>query len=330
MNGAEKAVRRVDQAQQGTRGLAFGVAVFRKFGDDRGGSLAALLTFYGFLSLFPLLLLLVTLLGFFPGGDHSAVHRVESSAFSQFPIVGSKLSANIHQLHRKSVLGLIIGVVGVLWGSQGAMQSAQYAQAEVWNIPGEVRPNYWTRLARTLTMMGALGLFLIASTVLAGFVTIGHHATPLLILSFASSTLLNVALFALAFRILTPKQIGWSVMLPGSVAGGLGWTSLQYLGGELVDHTLRNASPVYGFFAVVLGLLGWIYLGAEITIYAAEINVVRARHLWPRSLVQPPLTPADEQVLSAIVLQGKRRPEQLVSAGYGPVSTAPEDKRVAQ
>ena len=63
MNVAERLVRRVDRAQQGVRPLAFAVGVFKKFGDDRGGSLAALLTFYGFLSLFPLLLLLVTILG---------------------------------------------------------------------------------------------------------------------------------------------------------------------------------------------------------------------------------------------------------------------------
>ena len=105
MNVVEQLVRRADQAQQGVRPLAFAVGVLKKFGDDRGGSLAALLTFYGFLSLFPLLLLLVTILGFFGGSEHSFVGRVENSAFSQFPVVGTKLSTNIHGLQGRSILG---------------------------------------------------------------------------------------------------------------------------------------------------------------------------------------------------------------------------------
>jgi YihY family inner membrane protein len=316
VNIAERALRSIDRAQQRYGPAAFVMAVVKKFGDDRGGSLAALLTFYGFLSLFPLLLLLVTILGFVGGNDHSFFHRVESSAFSQFPIVGSKLSSNIHELHRKSVLALLVGIVGVAWGSQGAIQSAQYAQAEVWNIPGEHRPNFWSRGARTLLMIATLFVFLVSSTLLTGLVTIGHHSIVVIVGGSVASLVLNIALFAIAFRILTPKQVDWSSLRAGAVAGGIGWTILQYAGGILVDHTLRNTSQVYGFFAVILGLLGWIYLAAEVVLYSAEINVVKARHLWPRALVQPPLTEADERVLSAIVLQGKRRPEQTVSSGF--------------
>src|SRR5271163_925886 len=165
MNVAEQLIRRMDRAQQGVRPLAFMVGVWKKFGDDRGGSLAALLTFYGFLSLFPLLLLLVTVLGFFASTDHSFVERVEKSAFSQFPVVGTKLSTNIHGLQGRSVFGLVVGILFVLWGSQGALQTAQYAQAEVWNIPGVNRPSFWPRLGRTAAMTLVLGLFLIVSTV---------------------------------------------------------------------------------------------------------------------------------------------------------------------
>ena len=316
MNVVERAVRTGDQAQQRVRALAFAVGVFRKFGDDKGAQLCALLAFYGFLSLFPLLLLLVTILGFLGGGEHSLVQRVEHSAFSQFPIVGTKLSTSIHGLHGRSALGLVVGIAGVVWGSQGAMQTAQYAQAEIWNLPGVVRPNFWTRLARTAIMTVVLGLFLLASTVLAGLVTIGHHEAWTTIGAVVLSLLLNVALFIVAFRILTPKQIAWRDLLPGSLVGGAGWTVLQYLGGVLVEHSLRNTSKEYGTFALVLGLMGFLYVAAELTVYAAEINVVRARHLWPRGVVQPPLTDADKKVLSSIALEGKRRPEQYVAVGF--------------
>jgi YihY family inner membrane protein len=316
MNVVERLARKADEAQQGVRPVAFAVGVFKKFGDDRGGSLAALLTFYGFLSLFPLLLLLVTILGFFSGSEHSFVQRVENSAFSQFPVVGTKLSTNIHGLQGRSIFGLIVGILFVLWGSQGALQTAQYAQAEIWNIPGVNRPNFWARLGRTGLMTLVLGLFLIASTVLAGLVTIGHHGGWAVVGAVVVSLVVNVGLFVVAFRLLTPKQIPWSDMVPGAIVGAVGWTALQYVGGVLVEHSLRNTSKEYGTFALVLGLISFLYLAAQVTLYAAELNVVRVRHLWPRGMVQPPLTAADKEVLSSIALEAKRRPEQYVSTGF--------------
>jgi YihY family inner membrane protein len=316
MNIVERLARRADTAQQGVRPIAFAVGVFKKFGDDRGGSLAALLTFYGFLSLFPLLLLLVTILGFFGGSEHSFVQRVEHSAFSQFPVVGTKLSTNIHGLQGRSIFGLVVGILFVLWGSQGAMQTAQYAQAEIWNIPGVSRPNYWARLGRTASMMLVLAVFLVASTLLAGLVTIGHHGGWAVVGAVVCSLAVNIGLFVVAFRLLTPKQIPWSDMVPGAMAGAAGWTLLQYLGGVLVEHSLRNTSKEYGTFALVLGLISFLYLAAQVTLYASELNVVRVRHLWPRGMVQPPLTAADREVLSSIALESKRRPEQYLSTGF--------------
>jgi YihY family inner membrane protein len=316
VNFVERLARKADEAQQGVRPISFALGVVKKYGDDRGGSLAALLTFYGFLSLFPLLLLLVTILGFFGGSEHSFVQRVENSAFSQFPVVGTKLSTNIHGLQGRSIFGLVVGIVFVLWGSQGAIQTAQYAQAEIWNIPGVNRPSFWARLGRTGCMMLVLGVFLLASTLLAGLVTIGHHGGWAVVGAVVSSLAVNIGLFVVAFRLLTPKQIPWSDMVPGAIVGAAGWTLLQYLGGVLVEHSLRNTSKEYGTFALVLGLISFLYLAAQVTLYASELNVVRVRHLWPRGMVQPPLTAADKEVLASIALEGKRRPEQYVSTGF--------------
>ena len=316
MNPLERMLRRVDGTQQRVGPLAFGFAVVKKFGDDRGGLLCAMLAFYGFLSIFPLLLLLVTVLGFLGGGPHSLAHRIEASAFSQFPLVGSKLSSNIHALHSGNTFGLVVGILVVLWGSQGALQTAQFAQAEIWHVPASVRPNFWARLGRAALMMAVLAVFLVATTVLAGLVTIGNHGTWAAIGAVLLSLVLNVILFVVAFRVLTPRQIDWSDLWPGAIVGGVGWTVLQYAGGLLVQHNLRNTSKVYGSFALVLGLIAFLYLSAQMTVYAGEINVVRARRLWPRSMVQPPLTPADREVLSSLALEGKRRPEQYVGVGF--------------
>ncbi len=305
MSGVDRVLGPVDRFQQRHRSLAFPYGVIKKFGDDRGGSLAALLAYYGFLSLLPLLLLLVTVLGLVAGGSSSLTHRVETSALSQFPIVGNQLGANIHALHSRSTVGLVVGIVGLIWGSQGIVQSGQHAMAEVWNVPGAARPGYLARLGRTVATLASVGVFLLMSTALVGVLASGSRSVATEAAGAVVSLALNVALFLVAFRLLTPGQVPWRPLLPGSVVGGIGWTVLQYAGGALVEHTLKNSSQVYGFFAVVLGLLAWIYLGAQLTLYAAEVNVVKARHLWPRS-ARPPRTPADRRALAGIPSEGER------------------------
>jgi uncharacterized BrkB/YihY/UPF0761 family membrane protein len=123
--------------------------------------------------------------------------------------------------------------------------------------------------------------------------------------------------------VLTPKSIKTNYLIPGAVLAGVGWTVLQYAGTLLVGHTLRHASQVYGYFGSILGLISFLYLAAELTVYAAEVNVVRMRHLYPRSIAPPPLTAADRAVLSAIAEQGERRPEQRVHVEF---PAHPEDR----
>ena len=135
MNALERGLRRLDAFQQRHRPTAFAFAVIKKFGDDRGGSLAALLTYYAFLSLFPLLLLLVTGLGFVLGHNPDIEKRVVDSALSEFPIIGPQLGKSVNAL-QGSGLALVVGLVGLVWGSLGVSQAAQHAMAEVWNIPG--------------------------------------------------------------------------------------------------------------------------------------------------------------------------------------------------
>ena len=324
MNRLERTARAADRFQQRVAPLAFVGAVVKKYGDDRGGSLAALIAYYGFLSLFPLLLLLVTVLGIVVGGDSALAHRIEHSALSQFPVIGTQIGTNLHELHQRSALGLVVGIAGLLWGSQGASQAGQFAMAEIWNVPAVVRPNYWRRLARTGLMTAALGVFLVVSTGLAGIVTFaGGRSWPERAGGLVLSLVVNIALYLVAFRTLTPRQVETRELVPGTFFGGAGWTVLQLVGTLLVDHLLRNTSQVYGFFAVVLGLLAYISVVAQLSLYAAELNVVRARRLWPRSFVQPPLTEADRRVLSDLVRQSQRRPEQAVAAGFADVAGPP-------
>ncbi|TAN31317.1 MAG: YihY/virulence factor BrkB family protein [Actinomycetota bacterium] len=317
MNPLERAIHRIDSLQQGSNRVGFIWGVIKKFGDDQGSSLAALITFFGFTSMFPLLLLVVTVLGSIAGRNSSITNQVVNSALSQFPILGSQIANNIHALQHKNLFTLAVGIIGLALGSQGASQASQYAMAQVWNIPQTNRPNYWSRLARTAELFFILGIFFLLGATLSTFSGFSSPKFALRALALVLSLVVNLALYLIAFRILTPKQVGTRQLFIGSVVGGIAWTLLQLLGGYLVSHQLKHASQVYGFFAVVLGLLSWIYLGARILIYSAEINVVAARRLWPRSIAGPPWTKADEKVMSALSKQQDRSASEHITVEFG-------------
>jgi uncharacterized BrkB/YihY/UPF0761 family membrane protein len=321
VNSIQRTVRRVDAFQQRHALPSFLFGVVKKFGDDSAGSLAALIAYYGFLSLFPLLLVLTTLLGIFFAHDAALDHRILHSAVRQFPIVGPQLTGpnGVGSLRSGSTIGLIVGLLGLVWGSFGVSQAAQRAMALVWNIPKVARPGFVARLGRNVAFLALLGLDLVLTTFLAGLVTIGHGPLWLQVPAGLLGVAANVALYVAGFRILTPKTVGTGLLLPGAAVAGVGWTILQYAGTALVGHALRHASQLYGFFGSVLGLISFLYLSAELAVYAAEVNVVRARHLYPRSMAPPPLTRADEAVLSAMAQQGQRRPEERVDVDFPPI-----------
>jgi YihY family inner membrane protein len=315
VNRLERGLRRLDAFQQRHRPTAFAFAVVKKFGDDRGGALGALLTYYAFLALFPLLLLLVTGLGFVIGHDADLERRVIDSVLSEFPIIGQQLGKSVHAL-RGSGLALVVGLVALVWGSLGVSQAAQHAMAEVWNIPGRDRPGFFPRLGRSLSILAVLATGLVATTVLSGIGTAVGPAFYWRVVTLVLTVGVNATIFLLGYRLLTPKVIATRDLVPGAVIAAVGWSVIQAIGGYLVAHQLRETSEVYGFFAIVLGLLLFLSIGAQLTIYAAEVNVVLARRLWPRSIVQSPLTGPDRAALRDIARREERRPEERVDVRF--------------
>ncbi len=315
MRVVDRMVERADEWQQRHRVPAFLVAVVKKYGDDRGGHLAALITYYAFLSLFPLLLVLVTVLGFLLHDNPSLRHDLLDSALADFPIVGEQLRKNVSGLGGNG-LGLAIGLLGLIWGSLGVAQAAQHAMAQVWNIAVTRRPSFFPRLARSLLILGVLALAIGASTGLATVATLVPSSVVVTVVSTGLVIALNIALYWLAFRVLTPNDVATRDLLPGAIVGGAAWTALQALGSWLVARQLRHASELYGTFGVVLGLLFFLYLASQIVVYAAEINVVKARKLSPRSLTAPPLTEADERVFADIATSETRSSVETVDVDF--------------
>ncbi len=256
----------------------------KKYGEDQGGNLAALVTYYGFLSLFPLLLVALTVLGYVLHANPGLQHDLVNSVLRDFPIIGSQISENVQSLHG-SLPALALGLVATLYGGLGVARAAQDAMNRIWGVPRAERPAFVPRLLRSLEMVGLIGVGAIATTGLSAIASstaaLGPAGRVLLI---AGATASNVGLFLVLFNVSTVAETTWRMHVPGAIVAGVLWEVLQSFGGLYVAHSLRGMTQTYGFFAIVIGLLAWIYLEAQVVLLSAEINVVHHRHLWPRSL----------------------------------------------
>jgi YihY family inner membrane protein len=314
MDRVRKLLRRVDEIQQNRPWLAFGVAAWKKFGDDQAGYLAALVSYYAFASLFPLLLVLYSVLDLVLSGNVSLENKLESSALKQYPIIGTRFLAKHAHSMTGAGIALAVGLVLTLYGARGVANAIQNALNTVWEVPYTRRPGFPWSMVRSLGLIVVIGLGNIITITLSGLADGSGHLVPGAVAHVGAvivSLVLNVGVFWLAFRVGTAKEIASRDMRVGAVIAGIIWTVLQAFGTFLVSHELKTNSA-YGTFGVVLGLLAWFYLQAELTLYAVEFSVVRARRLWPRSLFPPPLTDADVQALHMYAAAEQRRPELAV------------------
>jgi YihY family inner membrane protein len=312
-NPLQKAVHAVDDTQARTTVLAFPFAVVKKFGDDDGGNLAALIAYYGFLSIFPLMLALTTVLGFVFSSDSELRRSITDSALQQFPVLGP-------QLARRSLSGnwfaLIVGLAGAVWAGLGVLNAAQNAFNAVWDVPRVDRPNVFVRTLKGLLMLLVAAAFLVLSGFLSGVGQGAGGVSPQQVLAILGSVVVNFVLFAAAFRILTTADVSWKDVAPGALLAAIAWTVLLLIGQWFVQTRIRGASNVYGTFAVVIGLLAWLYLASQVTLFAAEVNVVLNKRLWPRSMTNPPIRPADERSFARQAKEQERVPPQDVEVDY--------------
>jgi membrane protein len=299
--------------------LGFPLAVRQKYSDDNGGYLAAVLAFYGFYAIFPLLLAFVSVLGFVLRGHPNLERSIVNSALGQLPIVGRQLQT--HSLHG-TALGLAIGLAAALWAGMGVLLAAQRAMNQLWGIPLIHQPDFLRARLRALGLLVLLGTGVLLATALGGLGTVGASYGVIWKLgAVVLSAGLDIGLFWVGFRVLTVHDVSWRCIRGGAIAAGLAYEALQLLGGIYVNHVLKNASSAYGTFALVLGLLSWLYLAAQIVLLAAEGNVVAEKELWPRSfslVAQQPATSADDAALRLRTGVEQRRADEEIEVTLDP------------
>ncbi|SIS22600.1 YihY/virulence factor BrkB family protein [Williamsia sterculiae] len=293
-------VARLDTAQRRHPVLGFPLAVAYKFVDDQGGLLAALLTYYAFVSLFPALLLLTTISGIVLAGDPGLQQKLVDSTLSEFPVIGQQLTRP-GQLSGGTA-GVVIGILGALYGGLGVGQAVQNACNTAWAIPRNSRPDPIRSRVKSFVLLLIVGTALLSATILGSWVSssgvvgsVGGAFTML------GALVINIIGFDAAFRLSTARKLRIIDTLLGSVLAAVIWQLLQRFGTVYVERVIKHASEINSVFAVVLGLLAFLYLGFVAFVICLEINVVRVDHLYPRALLTPftdnvRLTAGDERV----------------------------------
>lgn len=309
-------VRSLDLRQQRSRPVAFVVAVTMKFVEDGAGRLAGLLAFYAFLSIFPLLLVFVTILSLVLPGHEAVQNQVLRSALGDFPVIGDQM--RLQGLHGEWWV-LPVSFLFTLWGARGVAVALQQALNTIWNVPIGERPGILADLARGFGLLTALALGVAVTGFLSGVGGWGGaESIGLRIAAIVASTAASVGAFVLVFRLAIARYVPTRELIRGAIASAIGWQVLLATGGLLVSKVVNHAQSVYGVFGLVLGLLTWLHLQASLTLLAAESDVVRARRLWPRSLITPPLTGADKRALTDYATTQRRLPddEQRVRVSF--------------
>ena len=322
---------RLDRWQQRFPRVGFPIAVVYKFTDDMGNYLAALLTYYAFISILPLLLLASTILSILLVGHPEWQAYLLDSALSQFPVVGKQLKAPAAL--GGGTAGVVIGALGALYGALGVAQALQHAGNTVWHVPRNRRPNPFLARGRSLLIIGSVGLGLIAIVLGSALMTVLFtDKLTALAATFGAGVVMLTVVFTVAFQIAPKRRIPWRDLLPGAVLAAVLFQSLQSFGYAFVSRVIRNASDTNAVFALVLGMLAYLYVASMIVVLAMELNVVRAERLWPRSLLTPftdnvRLTEADENTYSRQAKAQSLKGFERVDVVFGEGPSASEHRR---
>ena len=289
---ANGALRRFDLYQRERPWLGFPLGVVKKFGEDKAGYLASLVAYFGFFSIFPLMLVFTSVLGFVIT-DPERQQEFSDAAADQIPVIGDTIRDTAGQLEG-SVIAIVVGLAVALWSGLRIVDAMQNALNDVWDLPRVARPKLVERRLKGLLMLVLIGGGLVGS-IAATNVAAFADAIPGLgkVAIWAGSAMVSILLYLLAFQLLTDMKLPWRDLWPGAIFGGLSWWALQTFGSAYIISQQQSAGETYGPFAAVIALLAFLFLAAQLSILGAEISAVKARRLWPRSFTKGDFTEAD-------------------------------------
>jgi len=282
MKQLNTALKKIDAWQQRHHWTAVTYAVIKKLGEDGVGQQAALLTYYSFLSLFPLLLVLTTLTSELSHSHPQLQHDIVRSVTAYFPVLGSQLSDHINTLHKNGV-ALAVGVILTLYGTRGVADAFRRGVQNIWHVPKAQRISFPKTVPHSLMIVVVGGGGFVIASVCTGLAATAGHGLDFRLLSIVINLFILFWLFTFLLTVCLPRHVPLKDTRSGALAAAVGLVVLQAFGGYVLKKEVRHLDALYSYFAVALGLLFWIYLQAQLLYYAVTLAAVRAQHLWPRS-----------------------------------------------
>ena len=296
---------RIDRLQRRHTVFGFPCAVIKRYIEDRGGWLGSLISYYGFFSLYPLLVAFTAVATWLFGDRPETLQRILSAVWSKLPFATAELADQVSD-HVDDLSGqgwiAVVSLVVSLWGAIGVVRVLQDAVNTMWGVPRYRRPPYVAKLARGALMLALLGVAVIGSAVVAG-VTL---AVDLPVMATVGAAIANIALSAMVtlaiYRLVLGRSVPHRELVPGAVIMGVGVWGLTLIGGLYVQRVIARMTSVFGPFASTIGLLAYVSLLIQTFVLATEVNVVRSKRLWPRALTDE----LGEPDLRAIALSMQR------------------------
>lgn len=289
----ERQLDRFDAFQRRSKPSGFAYAVLKKYGEDEAGHRAALLAYYGFLSLFPLLLVLTTVVRIILQNDSHLSQQIIDDASAYFPVIGNELQQNVHSLSQTG-LALWVGVLLTLFGARGVADAFRGGLNHIWEVPYVKRSGFPGSMLRSFGIIIIGGTGLLLAPLLSGYAVGFSHGLGFRILSIAVTLTILFGVFLFIIRLAVSVKLPLSNIWVGAATAAVSLVILQSFGGYILAHEMKNLNNLYGTFAIVLGLIFWIYIQTQVLFYAFEIDTVRVNKLWPRSL-RGSMTSADRK-----------------------------------
>lgn len=262
------------------------VRAWTRYREDLGDRLAAAVTYYGFLSLFPMLLLGLSILGYILAGDPDRQLKVFQSITSSLPGVGDEIVENLRTVMEHRGGAGLIGLIGLAFSGLGWIDSLREAIRAVWHQP-KPKMNIVKRKAVDLVVLAGLGVTVFVSLAvgavgagvtewvlgLVGLDGSGLATVTLAIVAYGFAIVADTMLFAFLFYRLPGVARPKSRVFRGALFGAVGFNVLKLVGTLYIGRTVANGVEVYGTFAVVVGLLVWINLVSRFVLYSAAWTV---------------------------------------------------------
>jgi membrane protein len=287
-------VDRLDEWQQKRLVPGFLVGVVVKYRNDRGQQYAALLSYYGFISMFPLLIAFVSILSWLLEDDPTLRDKIIDSLIGRLPVISTEIKSDVGDLKVHGAL-LLLGLATLLWAGLKVVRHAQNAFNEQWGVPYLERPGVVRQSIRGLALLAVIGIAIVGATAVTSLAAFGDLPGLTKGTGAIVAIALNVLLLGTSFELLTEARLGLKTLLPGALAGGVALWLVQLVGGTYVERVIADASDIYGAFATVFGLLIWLALMARVVLLADEVNVVLKDRAWPRSFKRRQPAPVSEE-----------------------------------